>query len=251
MLGPVVGVGVGVAVQAPGALPVTLGVGLLLLAGRACWVYGLLPSVRLGTVRRFVVTTVVLGLAAGGLLLVPLVNDLVLGDRPRDLDDFVRMCEGDGGADPFPRAAPYEPGRAGGPPPWVVVEEGWEDWSSTGGREQDLEDEPSPGDVQLVACAERDGRVPDTDISCGYTDGPLGLGPVTETVEFSQGRYRVTVYEARTGEPVGGGTLLGDAEVECADAVFGEDPGPEYTEPDGRQYADLLAEVHGTAAGAR
>ncbi|WP_165953783.1 hypothetical protein [Streptomyces sp. 8K308] len=256
-LGLAAGACVGITLHAPGAFPIVLAGALLLLAGRACWVYRLPPfrPARPGgrldllrwrarrALRPLAVTTVVLGLAAGGLMLIPAVNDAVLGDRPRDLLDFARMCEDGGHGDPFPRAAAYEPAQGDGPPPWVVIEDDWDAWASTGGSNPDLEDEPAPDEVQLVACSEVVGSVPDTRISCGYTEGPLGLGPATETVEFSQGRYRVTVIEARTGAVVGDGSLDGDEDVECAEAVWGENPGPEYTVPDGEQYADLLAEV--------
>lgn len=61
-------------------------------------------------------------LAVLAVVLEPPELDAVLGDKPRDLWDFTRMCEVGGSGEPFPRAASYEPGAA--PHPWVAVEDG-------------------------------------------------------------------------------------------------------------------------------
>ncbi|MFJ8751939.1 hypothetical protein ACIREO_21795 [Streptomyces sp. NPDC102441] len=81
-------------------------------------------------VRRRVVKALVVALGSAALvawvlMLLPPVNDAVLGDKPREQGDFARMCEG---GEPFPRAASYEPGVA--PHPWVVIEDGWDPYGA-------------------------------------------------------------------------------------------------------------------------
>ncbi|MFE6595465.1 hypothetical protein [Streptomyces sp. NPDC057781] len=200
---------------------------------------------RLGlVVRRLLVATVALGLVAWGLMLLPPVNDAVLGDRPRDLADFARMCEGEGDSsgEPFPRAAAYEPGA--GPHPWVVIEEedGWQTYSSTGTEtsEPERDKEPDPDAVQLVACSVVTGVVAGTAITCPYNN-PLGSDG--QTIEFGQGLHTVAVYEARTGDLVGNGRLEGDDAVECWETASS---GMEsyYTAPERDVYADLLAGMY-------
>ncbi|ONK11095.1 hypothetical protein [Streptomyces sp. MP131-18] len=207
--------------------------------------------------RRVVITSVALGSAAvlsWALMLLPPVNDAVLGDLPRDLRDFARICgeDGEGGGEPFPRAAPFEPGAEQEPSPWVAIEDEWDEHSATGTETAEPEwgdDEPDADTVQLVACAAVSGAVPGSDISCPYTEGPLGFGPATQSVEFAQGRYRVTVYEARTGDKVGEGVLEGEDDVECYEYVSAEEAGPIYTSPEWDAYATLLTEVQAAPAG--
>ncbi|WP_399880280.1 hypothetical protein ACGH7X_00750 [Streptomyces sp. BBFR51] len=199
-------------------------------------------------VRRLVTAAVTLGVAAAlswALMLIPPVNDAVLGDLPRDLRDFARMCE-DGGSDEngesFPRAASYEP-KGGSPHSWVAIEDAWPAHSSSGTDTKepvDLDHEPAADSVQLVLCSKVSGAVPGTEISCSYTNGPLGYGPVTQTVEFSRGSYVVSVFEARTGELVASRTLRGDNTVECAQFVAEERAEPRYTTPPWDAYAGLI-----------
>ncbi len=201
--------------------------------------------------RRLLVPLASLGSAAllsWALMLLPAVNDAVLGDLPRGLEDFARICgdDGEGGGEPFPRAAPYEPpGEGREPRPWVAVEDGWDAHSATGTetREPEWGDEPDADAVELVACSAATGAVPGTEISCPYTDDPFGLGAATQSVEFARGRYAVTVYEARTGELVGEGTLEGEEEVECFEYVAEGRTERILTTPEWSAYAALLADV--------
>jgi hypothetical protein len=201
-------------------------------------------------------TAAALGLVSWGLMQIPPVNDAVLGDRPRDLGDFARMCKNGRNGEPFPRAAPYEPGV--GPHPWVVFkdESGIYSYSSTGteAKEPEWGEEPDADTVQLVACSNVSGSVPGTKITCQYTDdplAPLGLdqGGAKQSVEFSQGLYTVAVIEARTGDLVGKRTLKGDDKVDCDDSAVEGDTAPVYTSPTWDAYADLLADVHAVPSG--
>lgn len=205
--------------------------------------------------RRLVGATTALGLAgllAWALMLLPPVNDAVLGDLPRDLHDFARMCEGESEAsgEPFPRAASYRTQDAGRSHPWVAIEDDWAAHSSSGTDTKepvDRDHEPAPESVQLVMCSKVSGSVPGTEISCSYTSGPLGYGPVTQTVEFSRGQYTVSVFEARDGELVASRTLRGESKVECAQFVAAEEAEPRYTTPAWKAYADLAADLHGAS----
>ncbi|KAF4409192.1 hypothetical protein [Streptomyces lycii] len=204
-----------------------------------------------------VVTGLVLvGLVVWLLMLLPPVNDAVFGDQPRKLNDFARMCEdgGKGGGEPFPRAAAYEPGAGRTPHPWVAVENGRRAAYSSRGtetKEPAWGEKPEPGTVQLVACSVESGSVPGTEISCGYTDNPLGAGSATHSVEFSQGRYTVAVFEARTGDLVGRGTVEGDEDVECSKYVSAELTEPRTTNPRWEAYADLIAGLGAAPPGSR
>jgi hypothetical protein len=171
------------------------------------------------------------GLLAWALMLLPPVNDAVLGDLPRDLHDFARMCEGESD-------------------PWVAIEDDWAAHSSSGTDTKEPVDrnhEPAPESVQLVMCSKVSGSVPGTEISCSYTSGPLGYGPVTQTVEFSRGQYTVSVFEARDGELVASRTLRGDSKVQCAQFVAAEESEPRYTTPEWKAYADLAADLHASS----
>jgi hypothetical protein len=195
---------------------------------------------------RLVGTTAVLGLMSWGLMLLPPVNDIVLGDKPRNLWDFARICEDDRTGDPFPRAAAYEP--EAGPHPWVAIENGNSAYASKGTETEDPvwpDDEPAPDTVQLVACREPAGSVPGTEVSCAYSMHGLGVGG--QSVEFSQGVYTVTVVEARTGDVVRRGTVRG--ETGCAESIVAGEKGPHRTDPSWEAYADLLAGIHTAPSG--
>jgi hypothetical protein len=200
--------------------------------------------------RRLITAITALGsavLVAWVLMLLPPVNDAVLGDKPRELEDFARMCEDGGSGEPFPRAASYEPGAA--PHPWVVIEDEWDAHSSTGRETKEPEwgEEPDPEAVQLVACSVVSGSVPDTEITCEYSR--FGVGEATQSVEFSQGRYTVHVREARTGDLVLKAALEGDEEVECFERTAEGNTEPVYSSPTWDAYADLFAEVDATPSG--
>ncbi|MFF1924686.1 hypothetical protein ACFVW8_29485 [Streptomyces sp. NPDC058221] len=178
-------------------------------------------------------------LVAWVLMLLPSVNDAVLGDKPRERKDFARMCEG---GEPFPRAASYEPGSA--PHPWVVIEDGWDPYSSMGTTKKESagRKDPDPDSVQLVACSAVSGSIPDTDIPCVYDRH--GVGAATMSIKFAQGRSTVYVREARTGDLIRKAVLEGDEKVECSETVTTTEP--DYTRPNRDAYVDLFAEVAAT-----
>ncbi|MET9683368.1 hypothetical protein [Streptomyces coeruleorubidus] len=124
----------------------------------------------------------------------------------------------------------------------MVIEDGWDSYSSTGKqtKEPKREEEPDPGTVQLVACREQAGGVPGTEITCSYS--PSGVGQVTQSVKFSQGVYTVAVVEARTGDLVSTGTVKGDSDVECSRFTAEGETGPVYTDPQWDAYVDLLSD---------
>ncbi|MDO0938088.1 hypothetical protein QQY66_42575 [Streptomyces sp. DG2A-72] len=98
-----------------------------------------------------------------------------------------RVCEDHAG---YESAAAY---RDPAPHPLVV-------FPVTGDPDFVTGPEPAPEDVQLVACATLIGRVSDTSIAaCAYKDHSGS----SYRVDYYQGRYRATVYEARTGRTVG------------------------------------------------
>jgi hypothetical protein len=204
--------------------------------------------------RRVIAATVTLGsvgLLARVLMILPAVNDAVFGDLPRSRQDFARMCEDGRSPEPFPRAAPYKPRAGKGPHPWVVIEDGWEARSAAGTetREPDVGDEPDPDTVQLVVCSKVSGSVPGTEITCDYTDGPPYAASVTPSVTSSRGRYAVAVYEARTGDLVGRGTLDGDNKVACLGLSSAGSTDPLYTNPGWKAYARLLADIQDHPSG--
>ncbi|QOV36128.1 hypothetical protein IM697_39965 [Streptomyces ferrugineus] len=189
---------------------------------------------------RLVGTMAAVGLVSWGLMLLPPVNDAVLGDLPRNIWDFERICEDDRNGEPFPRAASYEPGP--GPHPWVAIHNGGA-LSSAQGTEtkesESIEEEPDPDTVELVACTEPTGSVPGTEFTCSYSM----VGPV----EFSRGVYTVTVVEARTGDLVGRDTVRGD--MECPYVIGAKETGPFYTDPQWEAYADLFADIQAAPSG--
>ncbi|MFD9950612.1 hypothetical protein ACFWYW_57990 [Nonomuraea sp. NPDC059023] len=166
---------------------------------------------------RLTVTVVALGLTSWWLIQQPPVNDALLGDLPRELTDFARMCEDDGNGDPFPRAASYVP-RGPGPHPAAAFTSGGDDgganWASTGTEWQELDpdDKPDPIEVQLVVCEKKVESVTSTEITCHYRgeDQPEKTG----TIMLAQGAYTITVFVARTGELVGNRRVEGAVPVE-------------------------------------
>lgn len=232
-----------------------VGVSVLVLVARGARAHGRRGNVPV----RLLSTSLVLGLAAWALMLAAPVNDAVLGDLPRELSDFTRMCEHDGGDSDraFPRAAAYTPGH--GTRPWVAVEDAYPEHSARGAGAE--APEPRPDRVELVACGERSGEVDGTEKGCDYT---VGLGQeAVFTTTYAQSRYRVSVFEARTGERVGGGTIKGRAVTECPASISAgredlsaaedaQDSGsagmetpvpvePEYSGTEQEAYAHLLA----------
>jgi hypothetical protein len=101
--------------------------------------------------------------------------------------------------------------------------------------------EPEPKEVQLVACANLIRRVSDTPIAaCAYKDHAGS----SYYVGYYQGRYQVTVYEARTGRTVGSIRLNGPKNQDCAPedlVVEGEHITEREVEPSATDYATALS----------
>ena len=140
---------------------------------------------------------------------VPVASYLVLGERPDQLDDLARICNG-GSA--FRGSAPYRqaPGQ-----PLVVFEHDQDDTeyekfpvSTLDGASDD-----TAASVQLVACSRFVGRANRTPLqTCPYTGGV--------TWSTYQGRWRVDVYQARTGTRVTSRVLDGSTDTaECQSSV--------------------------------
>jgi hypothetical protein len=126
-----------------------------------------------------VTATVVTTAAAIWFTLVPIALTVALGAQPTALAQFTRMCHGGG---PFGRGAPYA-----GPAPHPTVV-----YTETDRLDPYRDDpDPEPGAVQLVGCVRADGVAPATPVDCEYAGG--------STRKVLQGRYRLDVYEARTG----------------------------------------------------
>lgn len=129
------------------------------------------------------------------------------GGKPQDLYDFQRLCE-DGGA--FADAPAY---AGPGPHPIVVFPTDGVILRAPGGGITEAHPfaaadtravrEPTPGEVQLVACQQRpEPRAPDDKplATCAY-DAIQGSGGWA--TNLYPGRYRLTLREARTGRQVG------------------------------------------------
>jgi hypothetical protein len=161
---------------------------------------------------------------------VPLVIDMVLGERPDDITDFAEMCKGDGG---FGRAALYQ---GDGPHPIAVYGDiSYPDYSE--GNVKDDKNRPLPDTVQLVGCVQKIGRASSASLtSCPYEGG------YTQTIY--QGRYRVDVYEARTRRHVSTLLIDGDGVTDCSHWLYVRRDAPHNqtydTAPDEAGYARLL-----------
>lgn len=146
---------------------------------------------------------------------VPVALNIVLGERPADATDLARICTG-GSA--FGRAAAY---RGPGPHPVAVYRAEESDYpvypESFGGADGS----PKPDAVQLVGCARSLGRASEDPLeSCGpYTS--LGIpGTGGYWYDTYEGRYRIDLYEARTGHRVGSITLDGSGRADPCDPTI-------------------------------
>lgn len=133
----------------------------------------------------------------------------------QELSDLHRLCgknhEG------FDETAPY---GGGGPHPLVLFT-GDTDFPTHADDGQN--GEPTPKDVQLVACASHPARASDSvSESCTYVGGETDSSGFGGSVTISQypGKVDVTVYEARTGRPVDEFRLSGPRKVNCETTVL-------------------------------
>ncbi|MER6144933.1 hypothetical protein ABT174_33690 [Streptomyces sparsogenes] len=146
----------------------------------------------------------------------------------QELSDLHRLCgknhEG------FGETAPY---GGGGPHPLVLFA-GDTDFPThaTDGQKA----EPTPKDVQLVACASPPTRASDkVSESCTYVGGI--------TIIQYPGKVDITVYEARTGRPVDKIQLSGPDKVKCEPTVLeGTKSHDAITAPSTSDYVERLEE---------
>ncbi|WP_031482353.1 hypothetical protein [Streptomyces bicolor] len=127
-------------------------------------------------------------------------GDVVMVSRPYYLRDFGRLCTHPGAS--YAKAAPY---GGSGPHPVVLIDEekGTDPVvTAPAGRSG----EPDPDDVQLVVCSRIVRR--ELDLVCMYEGGEASL-------TFYRARYRIDVYEARTGRRITGHTVDADTVDSC------------------------------------
>ena len=140
-----------------------------------------------------------------------------------DLFSFRGICQGEAPR-PVPRAARVS---ASGLHPLVVHVNGLlHQFAGSGGRDRVDPFTPLPEQVQLVACAEYQGRGKLLK-ECRYT----APDAAPRTITHYEGRYRMRVYEALTGRLIGTQGMAGQTSVSCtpfvkegADSVVTEAP---------------------------
>ncbi|WP_443307870.1 hypothetical protein [Streptomyces sp. KR55] len=161
-------------------------------------------------------------------------SDVVMASRPYYLRDFARLCTNSDA--PYAKAAPYS---ASGPHPVVLFDEehGADPVVTSAGKGSG---DPDPDDVQLVACSRLEQRT--FDMTCAFSGG--------WSVTYYQGRYRIDVYEARTGRRVGGQTVVADNHLFCSGILVRQGEGGGHEEdvsvPAQEEYQRI---IDGVAAG--
>lgn len=136
------------------------------------------------TRKAIVVLSVVVGVVVAGVVA------LVIANRePFTVSDYTAMCEE---PRPFEEAAAVS---VDGPHPIYIADYGVEPVP----EEKAVWSPEDPGAVQLVACVVETGKGAFVK-RCQYTRN--GGGPITYTIDLYRGKYRLDVYEARTGTPV-------------------------------------------------
>lgn len=188
-----------------------------------------------------------LGLATGGLVVaavlwsvgVPLGSYLVLGERPTQLGDFARLCNGGraysgtaayGGPGPHPLAL-YENLAVGSP-----------DYVDSPGYTSAGVSDSEPDTVQLVGCSHPVGRASQKPLQiCPYGDGSY-------TTSTYQGLWQVDVYQAKTGTKVASRRVPGNLHTDTCSPVI---PLPSAkdtetdTSPDDSAYSRALSSLVG------
>lgn len=156
----------------------------------------------------------------------------------QELSDLHRLCgkshEG------FGETAPY---GGGGPHPLVLFT-GDTDFPAHATDGQTAE--PSPKDVQLVACASRPTRASDrVSESCTYVGGETDSSGFGGSVTIAQypGKVDIAVYEVRTGRLIDKFRLFGPDKLPCQPVVRGGTKSHDViTAPSDRAYAERLEE---------
>ncbi|CAL9556727.1 hypothetical protein SUDANB108_04579 [Streptomyces sp. enrichment culture] len=131
-------------------------------------------------------------------------SDVVLAHRAYDMRDFASLCAHPGAS--FPESAAYT--STGGHPTALFAEEHGSDpvATSTGGADGAAATAPDPDDIQLVACSRRVRR--QLDMVCTYDGGDSKLTTY-------RARYRIDVYETRTGRRTASHTMDADDNDPC------------------------------------
>lgn len=157
-----------------------------------------------------------------------------LHEVAESVDDYRTLCS----ERPIPGAPAYEPGS--GPHPIAVFEDVRNDDSHrssqvhfTSAEVDEAFDPSDPGQVQLVACAE---RVDEGDQvgTCEFT---------SETVPVHSSTVEVRVYEARTAEEVAEPIELTSESTECPGAMMAGGSPTLYSLPTAEQFASALGAV--------
>ncbi|GGW88875.1 hypothetical protein [Streptomyces lomondensis] len=117
---------------------------------------------------------------------------IVMADRAYYLKDFASLCANTGTS--YPESAPHT--TTGPHPAALFAEEHGTDPVVTSTGDGKATAAPDPDDVQLVACSRVVRR--QVDMICTYDGGEASL-------TFYRARYRIDVYEARTGRRIGAG----------------------------------------------
>ncbi|MFF5977524.1 hypothetical protein ACFY78_01595 [Streptomyces olindensis] len=129
--------------------------------------------------------------------------DILMAQRAYYLKDFARLCTKPGTS--YPESAPH---TTTGPHPAALFDDrhGTDPLATSTGSDKTATATPNPDDVQLVACSRLVRR--QLDMVCTYDGGESSL-------TIHRARYRIDVYEARTGRRVGGQTLDADDTDSC------------------------------------
>ncbi|WP_086560829.1 hypothetical protein [Streptomyces africanus] len=176
----------------------------------------------------------VASVVAWALTLSPLA-DIVMARRPYYLRDLASLCaQATAGSDAaYPESAPYE-ARAPHPAVLFAEEHDSEPVVTSTGTGSDT---PDPDDVQLVACSRLERRT--YDMTCAFSHGV--------SVSYYRARYRVDVYEARTGRGVTERTLDADDHLFCGGVMELDGKGGGHEEdvsvPSRDDYQHILDEV--------
>lgn len=167
---------------------------------------------------------------------------------PTDIKNFGALCTTDKtpASKAYPSAAAYQ---GPGPHPIVVFPpfadaDTYPDFTDDGRSDDRTSRQYPPARaVQLVGCSRALGRVPsDPGTTCNYLDGHyLGV---------FQGRFRVDIYEARTGRAVSSVRIDGSKDQPCpaipiqptaAPNTADDQPADITTSPDDAGYAAVLS----------
>lgn len=176
---------------------------------------------------------IVVGIPAAGIYAFVQWSSRPLHQVAENVDDYDTLCNGR----EIPGAPAYEPGS--GPHPVVVFEsvrEG-DDYLSKvsirAGEQGDPFNPDDPGDVELVACAERTDAGEEV-ATCEFTSESVGMQSATAEIK---------VYEARTGKQVGESVEVVGEDTSCPGMVTFKGTLSLYSTPSESQFLGVLESV--------